>query len=88
MRSGLIAILAFSAALSAASVSAAETPAIAVLLDDGYEIIAVTDAVDRSVDIVYLKKGKSHVVCRYVPFSPDWTPLGESTCLPMNYATE
>ncbi|MEZ5839644.1 MAG: hypothetical protein R3D02_04180 [Hyphomicrobiales bacterium] len=61
---------------------------LATLLDEGYEVIAVTDAGDRSFDLVYLKKGKSHVVCRFVPFSPDWTPLGESTCLPMNYATE
>lgn len=68
--------------------AAAESQAIELLLDNGYEIIGITDAAQGQIDVVYLKKGKSHVVCKYVPFSPDWSPLGESTCMPINYATE
>jgi len=58
------------------------------LLDNGYEIIEVIDAGDPRVDVIYLKKGRSHVVCKYIPFGPDWSPLGESTCVTLNYATE
>ena len=82
--------VATAAAISAGlvPVSASEKQGIELLLDNGYEVIAVTDAQEPQIDLVYLRKGKSHVVCKYVPFSPDWSPLGESSCVTINYATE
>ena len=75
--------------VTAVAAAASDTSkAIELLLDNGYEIIGITDATLPQIDVVYLKKGKSHVVCKYVPFSPDWSPLGESTCVPINFATE
>ncbi len=88
MRRGLIASLAVPLIGGASPAAAEQSKAIELLLDNGYEIIGITDAAQAQIDVIYLKKGKSHVVCKYVPFSQDWSPLGESACVPINYATE